>query len=330
MAIGSDNLISEKYSFRTLFRAALLLMCIIPLGGLTTAQDDDNWREEALNALYGFDSVNGRNSDWQPFTHTFEHGIEMVLVPSGMFEMGSSEEEVETAYQQCLLDNETCNRQAYEIEMPRHPQTIQNPFWIGKYEVSRSQYDECVSRSICTAVQPSPASTQPNDPINQVTWLQALSFCEQWNLGHLPTELEWEYAARGPSSWTYPWGNEFEQSNLNLCDSNCEQDWRTDSDDGYTYTAPVDAFSDGASWVGAYNLSGNVWEWVSTKFRGYPYQSNDRYESRTGSDLRIIRGGSFQANITLIRTHTRFWFDPTVVGSGIGFRCARDFDKDNL
>ena len=96
-----------------------------------------------------------------------------------------------------------------------------------------------------------------------VSWYEAEAYAN-WRGGRLPTEAEWEYAARGPNSLIYPWGNEFDGTKLNFCDTECTYDWRDASvDDGYEKTAPVGSYESGKSWVVAYDLAGNIWEWVA-------------------------------------------------------------------
>ncbi|GIL11577.1 MAG: hypothetical protein BroJett038_02970 [Chloroflexota bacterium] len=89
--------------------------------------------------------------------------------------------------------------------------------------------------------------------------------------GALPTEREWEYAARGPDGLDYPWGDAFDGTWLNFCDKNCVYSWReTSVDDGYAQTAPVGSYVSGASWVGALDMSGNIWEWTSSLYAPLP------------------------------------------------------------
>lgn len=284
------------------------------------AQDSDDSSSQG----YAFDSVNERNPDWQPVSRLALQDAEMVLVPAGKFQMGSTPDQVEQAYQDCLILNESCDRWSYELEEPRHEQVIEEPFWIDRYETSRLLYNECVIDGVCTAAVANDLSNTDAQPVNLVTWQQARTFCETWRGGRLPTEVEWEYASRGPSSWVYPWGNTLDGSVLNYCDSNCESDWRTTDNDGYTLPAPVTEFPEGASWVGAYNMSGNLWEWTSTRLRSYPYINDSRRENPDSNDVRIIRGGSYNSNNTYIRTQARFWLDQSTPGRGVGFRCIID------
>jgi len=237
-----------------------------------------------------------RNRDWEQFVYTFPDdpaAALMVLVPVGSFQMGSN------------LSTD---------EQPIHTQTFTEPFWIDQTEVTRAQYGLCVEAGDCTETPDSQYSTRDTQPINNVTWFQARDYCAWRGENYrLPTEREWEYAARGVEGWTYPWGNNDPTGNLAVYET--------------SETANVGSKPDGASWVGALDLSGNVWEWVSSLYMDYEsvYNPNDGREADTGERtdvLRVLRGGSF-VNVTYdLRGADRVRRDPNIVNDYVGFRCA--------
>jgi formylglycine-generating enzyme required for sulfatase activity len=152
-----------------------------------------------------------------------------------------------------------------------------------------------------------------------VTWFDARAFCESRGTEYdLPTEAQWEYAARGPNSLVYPWGNEY------IADNVIGKD---DPTYGDTSTAPVGSRPEGTSWVGALGMSGNVWEWTLSEYRDYPYDAddgrNDNLDS-TGVD-RVLRGGSFNNDTSFLRAAYRLRNNAVNVLLNIGFRCVRNY-----
>lgn len=260
--------------------------------------------------LPGFTPVRS-NSDWSPIEGSFG-GVTMMLVPAGSFKMGIAASERDSHIQQCIsfLGVDDCTRLVGD-ELPQETITFSKPFWIDKYEVS--------------------ANGRPNDlPLTNVTWAEASLNCQSRG-GRLPTEAEWEYAARGPDGWTFPWGNGFAGTHLNYCDSSCEFNWRDGNyEDGYPVLAPVNAFSEFRSWVGTLNMAGNVWEWTSSVYAAYPYNANDGRENPSDtSSKRTLRGGSWNWVVTDARTTGR---DAPVRDSSdwYGFRCVRDWQNGDL
>ena len=303
---------------------------VILNGGILVAQDD-----------IAFIPVT-KNADWTPIERDFDD-VTMVLVPVGSFVMGSTPDQIAEGLRLCNSTGTPnhCDPQWFEDEVMNgdNTQMFDMPFWIDQYEVSRAQYQACVDAGICHEAHVYEYSTEPNQPINVISWFDAKEYCE-WRGGRLPTEAEWEYAYRGPDGLVYTWGDEFIGDYANHCDENCgNSGWGARSqyinlnhNDGYTNTAPVDAYPQAISWVGAYQMSGNVYEWTSTLFMPYPYQTDDGREADTGMRvdvLRVIRGGSFSNNTSSLRGMSRGWNIPNDAYNGIGVRCARDYSSDS-
>ncbi len=182
-------------------------------------------------------------------------------------------------------------------------------YWIAKYEVSNAQYQLCVAAGAC---EPSAFAEDDNFngaeyPVVGVSWFDAAAYTTWLNetgavsgdWSHaLPTEAEWEYAAVGQTGTDYPWGAEFDGARLNFCDTNCPLYYQdTAWDDGYAYTAPVGSYPAGESWVGASDMSGNVWEWTGSWF-------NEEQNSR------VVRGGSWVSLRLNARTALRHGYVP--------------------
>lgn len=235
----------------------------------------------------------------------------MVLVPVGCFMMGSEDGDSD--------------------EQPVHPQCIEEPFWIDKYEVTNADFARLGGKK----ADPSSFSGA-NRPIETITWFEALEFC-QLREGSLPTELQWEYAARGIDSLIYPWGN--------LWNNNYAV-WGRDDSQGTANVGSITFGSTGKSWIGALDMSGNVWEWTSTIYGfdfnhdydftdtedftfNYPYNDNDGRElySNEVAYRRVLRGGSWSfTNSMNLRSAIRYSLNPSDSSKSGGFRCVRPVD----
>jgi formylglycine-generating enzyme required for sulfatase activity len=252
----------------------------------------------------------------------------MVLIPPGTFTMGSDQV---TALDECEKYFAGCNREEWYLnEGPVHQVTLES-YYIDVYELTNRQYQECVAAGACTPPSRMGSSTRSSYfedpgfadyPVIWVSWEQAQTYCA-WRGARLPTEAEWEKAARGTDARLYPWGDSFEAGEGNFCDTNCELHWANkDFDDGFADTAPVGSFPSGASPYGVQDMGGNVNEWVADWYDEQYYASSPSVNPM-GPETGInhgIRGGSFHTPGQGLRTAARPLSEPAA--DYIGFRCA--------
>lgn len=239
--------------------------------------------------------------------------VPMVLIPAGPFEMGSANGEPD--------------------EQPVHT-VILDEYFIDQYEVTNAQYAVCVDANQCNPPAKTSSESRANYfddpqygnfPVIQVTWADAQTYC-QWRGGRLPTEAEWEKAARGTDGRQFPWGDTFAPGQLNYCDSNCPLPWADPThNDGYEDTAPVGSYPVGVSPYGVHDMAGNVWEWAADWYAP-DYYATSPAENATGpsaGNQRVTRGGGWVNDAYFLRTSTRRRFTPDVPSNSVGFRCAR-------
>ena len=249
-------------------------------------------------------------------------GGPMVFVPKGEFMMGMT---VEEAYQECARYYHDCKKKWFKGEEPVHKVYVSG-FYIDKYEVTQQEYRECVKVHRCQDNEKYLGFFGDRFPVVGVSWEDARTYCE-WAGKRLPTEAEWEKAARGTDGRIYPWGNEFDGARINFCDRNCEYPWRAPAmNDGYERLAPVGSYPAGASPYSALDMAGNVWEWVSDWYDEKYYQQSPKSNPKgpEQGDAKVLRGGSFSYQAGLMRTSNRFRYAPRHQTNNWGFRCARD------
>ena len=221
----------------------------------------------------------------------------MVDIPTGEFVMGSD------------------GTQALEDERPSHRVWL-DAFSIDVHEVTTAQYAGFLAAT--TRLAPWQWETvdlleHGDRPVIGVDWRDAEAFCT-WKGKRLPTEAEWEKAARGTDQRKYPWGN--------------QRPDRTRAQFGAAYneTVPVGRARAGASPHGALDMAGNVWEWVASAYRPYPYRSDDGREDRAAGPVRGTRGGGHDSpaeEITTTQRGRNLSRNPASGHHNIGFRCAR-------
>ena len=261
---------------------------------------------------------------------------DMVAVPSGSFQMG------------CM---EAVDSNCEDKENPAHNIDWLPDFFIDTYEVTAGEYKECVDAEACvyygggTSTSTFDKSGKENHPINYVTWEEASSYCN-WKGKDLPTEAQWEKAAKGPNSFKYPWGNSPEPScnyalihDLALIDNVFQ-----DPGCGENGTQPVGTYPNGVSPYGAHDMLGSVWEIVSTLLMDYPIVENDGRDDlscQTSCSI-VIRGGGWKtANKHYLRNSYRDpWVTERINGpngelladpysSVVGFRCVKSITPED-
>lgn len=225
-----------------------------------------------------------------------QKGAVMLLIPAGSFTMGSNN--------------------GNDDEKPPHTVTL-SAFYMDKYEVSNALYKACMNANACSAPAERSSYSRSsyyynsqfdNYPVIYVNWYQAKSYC-LWRGGDLPSEAEWEYAARGTDGRIYPWGNQIDKTRANYNGSD---------------TTSIDNIVAGESPFGLYNMAGNVWEWVNDWYDGSYYQSSPSINPQgpsTGLN-RIVRGGSWGVDPGSTNSANRFEFYPRSMSYATGFRCA--------
>jgi formylglycine-generating enzyme required for sulfatase activity len=170
-----------------------------------------------------------------------------------------------------------------------------------------------------------PKSGYADYPVIEVSWHGAATYCD-WISGRLPTEAEWEYSARGQEGRLYAWGDSFDGSRANYCDASCPKSWRdTTFDDGYPRWSPAGSYPRGASWCGALDMAGNVWEWVNDWYDGAYYARSPSHapQGPESGDLRVRRGGSwFDSWLQMRSTSRRGEVPSSLRVHWVGFRCA--------
>ncbi|MEW6324721.1 MAG: SUMF1/EgtB/PvdO family nonheme iron enzyme [Nitrospirota bacterium] len=243
----------------------------------------------------------------------------MVLIPAGEFVMGSDEEDTEgTALEYGIV------KPWFEDE---HPQRRINlpAYYIDQFEVTNEQYHAYVSAMNRRPPwrEGRPPQGEERYPVTRITWEEANGYCA-WAGKALPTEAQWEKAARGTDGRIYPWGNEFDPEKANVGGR-------------HGGPRPVGSFEAGKSPYGAYDMVGNLWEWTADWYDAYPGQqlTGEFYENKLNKKFKTIRGlswspiGHYSADDALVimahygRAPYRLFFYPNDTLEDLGFRCVK-------
>lgn len=236
-------------------------------------------------------------------------GRVMVLIPAGIFPMGAGE----------------------EGDFDEQPQRIifLSAYYIDQYEVTNKAYKRFATMlkrklpEVPVFEDDVERLKGDNLPVVGVTWLDATAYCK-WADNRLPTEAEWEKAARGTIPRKWPWGDQFDERRVNS---------RGDGD-AFKYTSPIGSFENGRSYYGLYDMAGNVSEWVADWYDQFYYKEAP-FENPKGPEqpdinrVLVYRGGSYMSNANDLRASKRFGgAHPNRGESTVGFRCAKDKEQD--
>jgi formylglycine-generating enzyme required for sulfatase activity len=235
----------------------------------------------------------------------------MVLIPKGPFYIGSSEKDIDWIVETFFAES----RDWYLDETPSQALYL-NQFFIDKYEVTVGKYQKFLEETRRTKPKflNNSRYNSPNQPIIGVTWQDAADYCS-WLGKRLPKEVEWEKAARGDDGRRYPWGNSIDSKKANV----------RGTKDSFRYSSPVGNFPEGQSPYGVMDMAGNAFEWTQDWYKPLPgnESENDLYNQR----LKVIKGGSWKANMDLARSALRGKQFPHQSADHVGFRCVKSTDK---
>lgn len=252
--------------------------------------------ESANQVVLDLTKVPGRDSLARGGEAYISHllGQKFIYIPPGPFLMGS---------------DPTHDELTWENEQPRHRPHVPG-FWISRYLITAGHYQVFLKQTAYQPAGPVSPDEETNRPVADVTWTDALAYC-RWLSDRsglpvtLPSEAEWEKAARGTDGRRYPWGNQ--PPGPHLCN--------------VTRSTSVGRYSPQSdSPFGCADMAGNVWEWTRSQYRPYPYQANDGREQLDDDQPRVVRGLTFNNPAPMTRCAYRYRLEPQIYLPTLGFR----------
>jgi len=266
---------------------------------------EDRLRAEAEErARKEFEAQQARvREEKKPDRLTLSNGMEFLRVPAGAFLMGSADDD----------------KLAYDDEKPQHSVEMPYDYWMARFPVTNALYNAYIeAKGMKHPVRD--WEGKKDHPVVNVNWKDAMAYCRWLEdvmraelppglVLRLPSEAEWEKAARGSNGRIYPWGNQFDPNKCNTREG------------GKGGTMPVGAYSPrGDSPYGCADMSGNVWEWTRSVKKAYPYKAEDGREDEKTTESRVLRGGSFDNYLRNARCAIRSWLGPLYFNRDDGFR----------
>lgn len=260
-------------------------------------------------------------------------GSLMIRVPASEFVMGSTSAEIIEATVLCEHEPlaTSCDERSFADESLAHHVRLSG-FFLDRREVTVAEFNACVRVGHCKAPPYERGARrfkQPNLPVTLVTWDDAQAFCA-FRGARLPTEAQFERAARGPAGRRFPWG---QFPNTRLANHGRLGIDLTDDADGFSELAPVASFNAGRTPDGFLDLAGNVSEWVQDRYASqYPdAEQNDPQgpDAAQATSARVVRGGSYESPMAWLRGAARGAYLPTERRPSLGFRCARSQQLEN-
>jgi formylglycine-generating enzyme required for sulfatase activity len=265
-----------------------------------------------------------------------DHGVSQVYVPSGCFVMGTTDEQATYAVS---LNAPSWAAKRLPSEQPAQEVCLTQSYWIDEFEVTNASFQAFIDadgyiiqdywsedgwkwlqrQSLEQLFSRCEAESLPDHPRVCITWYEAEAYA-QWRGGRLPTEAEWEFAARGTDSLVYPWGNEWDSAKANVEDS--------------IGLVAVGSYAEGVSWVGAHDMAGNAMEWVADWLSPNHNHLADQPENPIGlptGRMKVEKGGWWGSNALVARSAYRHFEDPpTYQDHHIGFRVVTPLIENTM